>query len=83
MRKWLVAVVAGAAMLSASGCMVMDSLARNEEKAGKVTKFVRTANGDVKPVEFTKTYTGKLIGPDGKVFRSEPTADQLRTIYGK
>jgi hypothetical protein len=62
--------------------MVMDTLARNEEKAGTVTKFVRCASGDVKPVEFQKTYTGKLIGPDGTVFRGEPTGDQLRAAYG-
>jgi hypothetical protein len=84
MAKWLPAVLAGAVVaLFTDGCAVMDSLARNEAKEGAVTKFVRCSDGEVKPVEFQRTYTGKLIGPDGTVFRSQPTADQLRAAYGK
>ena len=80
-RTWL-AFVVGAVVLSTSGCAVMDGMARHEQKEGTDTKYARTAEGDVKPVEFKRTYTGKLIGPDGKVFRSEPSAEELRAAYG-
>ncbi len=83
MAKAWMALVLGGVLAATSGCMVMDGLARGEMKEGKVTKFVRTSGGDVTPVEFERTYTGKLIGPDGKVFRDEPTAEELRAAYGK
>lgn len=83
MAKAWMALVLGGVLMATSGCRLMDGLARNEMKEGKVTKFVRTASGDVAPVEFEKTYTGKLIGPDGKVFRGEPTTEELRAAYGK